>query len=212
MISMNSDSYSEKNKLTLTLISTPTKYLVWFQLRRSQSSKFLDFCLIWKTSAYSNYLVESYTVLSSLFTRNALDRYFAPWSPITFSLRSSVLSVCVKKSLCLLCWIRENSTHPAVLVMYQQDLLLVYLRFDCRRDGVCWVSVWKSRSVSIVLKKRKFDSPCSLVMHQTGILLFDLRFHSLLDRACWVSVWKSRSVCFVFKKGKFDSLCSLVMH
>ena len=89
---------------------------------------------------------------------------------------------------------------------------LIDFRFDCRRDLIRWVSVWKSRSVSFVLKKRKFDSLCSLLMHQRGILLLHLRFDSLWDWVCWVSVFESRCVSFVLKKRKLDSLCSLVMH
>ena len=80
--------------------------------------------------------------------RNASARCCAPFSPIWFEERSSVVSVCVKKCR----WVyvlsrwreRERWGLLCCFVMHQPDVVLLYLRFDSRRDLVWWVSVWKS--------------------------------------------------------------------
>ena len=113
---------------------------------------------------------------------------------------SSSECLCEKVDLCLLCWRRENSTHCVVSKCRRQmfcsflsdlswiksllqsnqetNVLLLSLRFDSIRDQVEWVSVWKSRSVSFVLKKRKFDSLCCFEVQKTNVLLLYLRFDS----------------------------------
>ena len=76
----------------------------------------------------------------------------------------------------------------------QTNVLLLYLRFDSRRDLNRRVSMWKSQSVSFVSKKRKFDSLCCFEVQQTNVLLLSLRYDSERDWVCWVSVWK-KSIC-----------------
>ena len=110
--------------------------------------------------------------------------------------------LCEKVDLCLLCWRRENSTHCVVSKCRRQmfcSFISVfcsfYLRFDCRRDlKLEWVSVWKSRSVSFVLKKRKFDSLCCFEVQKTNVLLLYLRFDSIWD-LIRVSVCVKKSIC-----------------
>ena len=74
-------------------------------------------------------------------------------SDLIASLRSSVVSVCVKKCrwVYVLSRWRERERERerewglrCCFVMHQPDVVLLYLRFDCRRDIVWWVSVWKS--------------------------------------------------------------------
>ena len=49
--------------------------------------------------------------------------------------RSSVLSVCVRKSICVLK--KRKFDSLCSLVLHQTGILLLDLRFDSRRDGVC---------------------------------------------------------------------------
>ena len=77
--------------------------------------------------------------------RNASARCCAPRPPIWLLLRCSVVSVCVKK--CIWGYEREMTREcrlPCYFVMRQPDVVLRELRFDCCRDLVWWVSVWKS--------------------------------------------------------------------
>ena len=98
--------------------------------------------------------VHSVTVFNS--TNNSSVQHFAfrlmscfnsfiKSCPIWLWERSSVLSVCVRKSICVLK--KRKFDSLCSLVTHQRGILLLHLRFDSKRDRVCWVSVFESRSV-----------------------------------------------------------------
>ena len=115
-----------------------------------------------------------------------------------------------KVDLCLLCkeeeeekilnWVTHWRRENCCFEVQQTNVLLLCLRFGSERVRVCSVSIWKSRSVCFVWKKRKFNSLCCFEVQQTNVLLLCLRFDCCGDLIRWVSVWKSRSVSSVWRR------------
>ena len=97
-------------------------------------------------------------------------------------------------------WKKRKFISLCCFEVQQTNVLLLYFRFHCIQDWVCWVSVWKNWFVSFVSKKRKFDSLCCFELQQTNVLLLYLRFYSKRDLIRWVSVWKSWTASFMWKR------------
>jgi hypothetical protein len=76
-------------------------------------------------------------------------------------------------------------------VILHQDIVHLYLRFDSRRGGVKWVSVWNNKDEyehRVILSV----SLCSFLILQQDILHLHLWFYSRKGRVKWVSVYNNK--------------------
>jgi hypothetical protein len=130
---------------------------------------------------------------------NARARCCAPFTPIRFLGRFSVVSVCVKTYSWEYERDDENEGSPCYFLMHQPDVLLQCLRListpsqqyrSVGLDLVWWESVWKSTDGDIGKLKRGWGSPCCFVMHQPDVVHRCFRFDSSWDWVCSVPVWK----------------------
>ena len=106
----------------------------------------------------------------------ASTRSCAPSSPISLQCRPSLMSVCVEKWSCDMNENRRERGSQYYFLMHPPNIVLLWLRFDSRRDRVWWVSVWKVWNVETRENRRDRESPCYFVMHSPGTVLLCLRF------------------------------------
>ena len=143
--------------------------------------------------------------------------------------RYSVVSVCVKKCrwVYVLSRWREREREWGLrccFVMHQPDVVLLSLRFDCIRDIVWWVSVWKSADGYTYCldeeREREWRLRCCFVMHQPDVVLLSLRFDSYqrysvvsvcVKKCRWVYVlsrWRERMRITVLFRNASARCCA----
>ena len=123
--------------------------------------------------------------------------------PISLSERLSVLSVCVKKSICVFCVEEEQirltlfsrnasdrSFAPLSLIWFLVEMECVECL--CEKVDLCLLGGRRENSTHCVVWKCTRQIFCSFISNLI----------SKRDLIRWVSVWKSRSVSFGWKKEK----------
>jgi hypothetical protein len=105
-------------------------------------------------------------------------------------LRSSLVSVCVKKWICVYGKDGEREWELLCsLLMHFQDVVLLRLVFDYQRHLVWSVPRRKSGYAYMVQMRREWELPCSLLMLQQDVVLPCLQFDCCRELMWSVSVW-----------------------
>ena len=137
--------------------------------------------------------VRQLVVFLTLFDCNASARCWAPSSPISFSFRSSVVSVWGAEST-MVCerWDQSLFVSLQSIVIPEPNVEHLHTRFDSYPDRVWWLSEAEKREQYVRRDKSLFVSHYSTVMPQPDVEHLHLRFHSQRDRLWWVSQKEKR--------------------